>query len=65
MAGFASRWAKSASPITTDAWIQRLDEIFFGLNDAPSVEECRVRYLTSDERAKIEKEIQEMDEQGL
>ena len=51
--------------LTTDAWIQRLDEIFFALNGAPSVEECRARYLTAEERAKIEKEIQDMNEQGL
>jgi hypothetical protein len=49
----------------TDAWIQRLDDIFFGLNGAPSVAECRARYLTAEERAKIEKVIQEMNEKGL
>ena len=49
----------------TDAWIQRLDEIFFGRNGAPSVAECRARYLNAAERAKIEKDIQEMNEHGL
>jgi hypothetical protein len=60
---FSMGEARFADP-ATDAWIKRLDEIFFNLNGAPSVEECRARYLTAEERAKIEKEIQEMNENG-
>jgi hypothetical protein len=53
---FSTGEARFADP-ATDAWIQRLDEIFFNLYGAPSVEECRGRYLTAEERAKIEKKF--------
>ena len=32
-----------------DAWIQRLGDIFFRRNDAPTLDELRNQYLTSDE----------------
>jgi hypothetical protein len=61
---FSMGEARFADP-ATDAWIQRLDAIFFGRDGAPSVEECRTKYLTADECAKIEEEIKEMNEVGL
>jgi hypothetical protein len=42
-----------------DAWMQRLSDILFGFNGAPSVEELRLRFLTPEERLRIEKEMQE------
>jgi transposase len=43
---------------SVDAWIQRLNDIFFGLNSAPTIPELRAKLLTAEEREKIEKEIQ-------
>jgi hypothetical protein len=45
-----------------DAWIQRFNDILFHLNGAPTVAELRAKLLTREERRKIEKEIQEMNE---
>jgi hypothetical protein len=36
-----------------DAWIQRLGDIFFRRNGAPSVDDLRRRLLTEEERAAI------------
>ena len=36
-----------------DAWIQRLGDIFFRRNGAPSVGDLRRRFLTVDDRAAI------------
>lgn len=36
-----------------DAWIQRLGDIFFRRNGAPSIDELRLRFLTEGERAEI------------
>jgi len=38
-------------------WIQRLGDVLFGRNGAPSVEELRARLLTPEEIAAIEDEI--------
>jgi hypothetical protein len=40
------------------AMFERLSDILFGLNGAPSVEELRLRFLTPEERLRIEKEMQ-------
>ena len=45
-----------------DTWIQRLGDIFFGRNGAPSVADLRRRLLTDLERAAIEREIEAMQE---
>ena len=45
-----------------DAWIQRLNDIFFGLNGAPTIAELRAKLLTLEERRKIEKEIRDESE---
>jgi hypothetical protein len=36
-----------------DAWIQRLGDIFFRRNGAPSLDDLRRRFLTEEERAAI------------
>jgi hypothetical protein len=36
-----------------DAWIQRLGDIFFQRNGAPSLDELRHRFLSEEERAAI------------
>jgi hypothetical protein len=36
------------------AWIQRLGDILFGRNGAPSVAALRERFLTAEERAAVE-----------
>jgi hypothetical protein len=36
-----------------DAWIQRLGDIFFARNGAPTVDELRQRFLSEEERAAI------------
>jgi hypothetical protein len=36
-----------------DAWIQRLGDILFRREGAPSLDELRARYLTPDERAAV------------
>jgi hypothetical protein len=70
-ARFGHKWmcfsmgeARFADP-ATDAWIQRLDAIFFHRNGAPTMEECRAKYLTAEERTAIEKELKEMEEVGF
>ena len=45
---------KYADP-NLDAWIQRLGDIFFRRNDAPTITELRNQYLTPVERAAVEK----------
>ena len=45
-----------------DAWIQRLKDIFFGLNGAPTIAELRAKLLTLEKRQKIEKEIRDESE---
>jgi hypothetical protein len=45
-----------------DAWIQRFNDILFGLNGAPTIAELRAKLLTPDERHKIEKEIRDESE---
>jgi transposase len=42
-----------------DVWIQRLNDILFGLNGAPTIAELRAKLLTQEERQKIEKEIRD------
>jgi len=49
----------------TDAWIQRLGDIFFGRYGAPSVKDCRAKHLTAEEQRKIEEEIKQMMEVGF
>ena len=39
-----------------NAWIQRLGDIFFRRNGAPSISELREKYLTLEERQHIEAE---------
>jgi len=39
-----------------NTWIQRLGDIFFGRNGAPSISELREKYLTLEERQRIESE---------
>lgn len=36
-----------------DAWIQQLGDIFFQRNGAPSIDDLRRRFLSTDERAAI------------
>ena len=36
-----------------DAWIQRLGDIYFRRNGAPSIDDLRLRFLTEEERAVI------------
>ena len=38
-----------------DAWIQRLGDILFGRNNAPTLDELRNQYLSPDERTAIER----------
>ena len=42
-----------------DSWISRLNDIFFRRNGAPTVQELRVRYLSPEERQRIEQEERE------
>ena len=42
-----------------DAWIQRLGDILFERNGAPSLDELRRRFLTEEERAAIARRRQE------
>ena len=39
-----------------NTWIQRLGDIFFGRNGAPSISELREKYLTLEERQDLEAE---------
>ncbi len=52
-APFAFDYYRYSHPGLTE-WVQRLGDIFFGRNDAPTLRQVRERYLTPDEIAAAE-----------